>query len=156
MWPNRRRTPRPATIWLRRETRENRNCTKSDKLGAIQKDDSFYSSTESLYQSISTNTKISGSLKGAYTLGASVDAVTNNVASGETEVQGLSLNLKAYSLSSALTKDCINNKPLVEELVKDFDFWKKYGFPVVVHGRKVIKIIFVWYMQENTTVLLYK
>ena len=96
-------------------------CIKTDKLGAIQKDESFYKSTESIYQSISSNTKVSGSLKGVYTIGASVDALTNNVASGEIEVQGLSLNLKAYSMSSALTKDCINKKPLTKGIVEAFE-----------------------------------
>ncbi|XP_020896890.1 DELTA-thalatoxin-Avl2a isoform X2 [Exaiptasia diaphana] len=127
-------------------------CTKTDKLGAIQKDDSFYSSTESLYNSISTNTKVSGSLKGTYTLGASVDAVTNNIASSETEVQGLSLNIRAYSLSSALKKDCINKKSLVKDLVEAFEAlpskvdqpwkitsWKQYKVFLSKYGSHFVK-----------------
>ena len=128
------------------------DCTKTDKLAAIQKDDSYYSSTESIYQSISTNTKVSGSLKGAYTLGASVEAVTNNVASGETNIQGMSLNLKAYALSSALKKDCIINKPLVKSFVKDFEAlpkkveqpwklssWRKYNAFLKKYGSHFVR-----------------
>jgi len=96
-------------------------CTRTDKSGTTSKDDTFYSDTESLYSSISSNSKIDASVKGPYTLGASVSAVTNNIVSGNTEVSGLSLNLKAQSISHALSKDCINNNKLSKELIKDFE-----------------------------------
>lgn len=96
-------------------------CTVTDKLGTTSKDDTFYSSTESLYKSLSSDTKVSGDANGAYTLGASVSAVTNNIVSGNTEVTGTSLNLKALTYSHALKKECINDKPLAKSLIKDFE-----------------------------------
>jgi len=96
-------------------------CTTTDKSGTTSKDDTFYSDTESLYSSVSSNSKIDASLKSPFTLGASVSAVTNNIVSGNTEVSGLSLNLKAQSISHALSKDCINNNELSKELIKDFE-----------------------------------
>nr|Q76DT2.1 RecName: Full=DELTA-thalatoxin-Avl2a; Short=DELTA-TATX-Avl2a; AltName: Full=Toxin AvTX-60A; Short=Av60A; Flags: Precursor [Actineria villosa]BAD04943.1 AvTX-60A [Actineria villosa] len=127
-------------------------CTVTTTLGTIERDDSFYNSTESLYQSVASSTKISGSLKGAYTLGVSVAAVTNNIASSEEEVQGLSLNLKAYSMSSILKKNCVNTKPLSKDLVSDFEAldseitkpwklssWKKYKVLLEKYGSHIVK-----------------
>lgn len=96
-------------------------CTETGKLGTISKDDSFYSSTKSLYQLVKTNTGVGGSLEGPYTLGASVSAVTNNMASDETQIQGVSLDLQAFSMSTELRTDCINKKPLAKELIEYFE-----------------------------------
>jgi hypothetical protein len=127
-------------------------CTETDDVGVTQRDDTFYTNTESLYKSISTNTKISANLEGAYTLGASVEAVTNNIASENTEVSGTSLNLKQTSKDRSLKKDCINSQPLDEVLLKDLDglereikepwqtrSWEKFKVFLEKHGSHVVK-----------------
>jgi len=96
-------------------------CVVSDKLGITSKDDTYYTDTESLYSSISTDSKIEASLTGAYTLGTSVQAVTNNIASANKEVSGLSLNLKASSVSHELKKECINSASLSKQFLEDFE-----------------------------------
>nr|P58912.2 RecName: Full=DELTA-alicitoxin-Pse2b; Short=DELTA-ALTX-Pse2b; AltName: Full=Toxin PsTX-60B; Short=PTX60B; Flags: Precursor [Phyllodiscus semoni]BAF46273.1 sea anemone toxin PsTX-60B [Phyllodiscus semoni] len=127
-------------------------CTTDNKLGTIQKDDTFYSNTESLYNSVASNSKIEPSLKGPFTLGTSVGAVTNNIVSEKSEIQGLSLNLKAYSMIHALKQDCINKKPLAKDLVSDFEAldrevkkpwlkpsWRKYKVFLEKFGTHIVR-----------------
>jgi len=95
-------------------------CILTDKVATIEDDSTFFSSTESLYQAVGTETKVDASLKGTYTLGASVSAVTNNIASENTQVSGLSLIIKSENRIEGLKKDCINYLPLSERFMKDF------------------------------------
>lgn len=130
-------------------------CTVTNDVGRTLKDDTFYSNTESLYKSVSTNSKIGASLKGPYTLGASLAAVTNNIVSGNTEISGISLDLKAYSKDHSLKKDCINRQPLDKELLEDFEglekeikrpwlsrSWRRYKVFLQKHGSHVVNKVF--------------
>lgn len=127
-------------------------CTLTDSVGTTEKDDTFYSSTKSLYSSLSSKTNVGGDMKSEYTFGASVSGVTDKSASESTEISGVSLNLKALSLSTALKQECINDKPLSKKLVKDFEdldkeiknphksqSWRKYKVFLQKYGSHIVK-----------------
>lgn len=72
------------------------DCAVTDKVQRTQKDDTYFSSTKSLYSSLASTTNVNANINSAYTFGASVGAVTNNIVSGNyrdfrtfTESQGL-------------------------------------------------------------------
>ena len=127
-------------------------CILTSSAGVFQKDSSYYKDTKSLYTAVSTSTNIDASLKGPYTMEASVSAVTNNLAANDGEVSGSSLNLKAYSKDHTLTKDCINSQPLNKEFEADFKrlgkeikkpwvrrSWRHYRIFVEKFGSHVVK-----------------
>lgn len=144
-----------------------------------RKDESFYSSTKDIYSAISTDTDIDLSLKGEFTMGASVRAVTNNLVSSHSQVRGNSLELFTQTIEASLTQDCINTKPLHKAFLEDFKklpkvvsrpwlqnswweyqmFLKKYGSHVVdtvLSGSSIYQYAFARadssYSQRNFTV----
>lgn len=154
-------------------------CIIEQAVGRTERYDSYYSSTEALYQAVSSDTKISASLKGAYTLGASVAAVTNNIVAGNSEVSGTSINIKAYTKDFVLKRACINTQKLNSQFLKDFEglekevkqpwlsqswlkylvFFKKYGSHVVsqvMSGSSINQYVFAKssqkYSQHDFTV----
>ena len=143
-------TARGATIFASLPSK----CVVKEKVGVDRKDESFYSTTKALYSAISTDTNIDFSLKGEFTMGASLRAVTNNLAVKNARISGNSLILYAESSDFSISQDCINGQQLDQNLIKDFKLlnkaiqepwlrqsWERYRIFLKKYGSHVVSTV---------------
>lgn len=129
-------------------------CIVEESTGNYRKEENFYKSTKSLYSAISTNTGIELNLQGQFTMGASIQAVTNNVASKDSMISGSSLQMYAESKESSLSRDCINDLKFKSNFIEDFrklnkiiqkpwlkQSWRHYKSFLKKYGSHVVKTI---------------
>jgi len=94
-------------------------CFKSVEVRGMTDMRSTFSNIDTFYSKLSTDTAVSASLKGAYTMGATVNAKTGSISSGQTEVQGTSIDVYTVTNSTYLDANCYksNDSELIDELV---------------------------------------
>lgn len=80
-----------------------------------------YENTASFYQSVTTETSISGELQGDFTMGVTLEATTKNVAGSTKRVSGFTY--KAYSQASVDYQDakCVEGLSLDDGLIQSFE-----------------------------------
>ena len=94
-------------------------CVDVNRESRNRRDRTFFQESESFYQYVSTSTGISTSLKGEFTMGTTLSTASDNIASLNTSVSGISLdiyNLKDYVV---LHPDCVNSLDLSPSLLDD-------------------------------------
>lgn len=131
-----------------------KKCIIETSVGVDRKDESFYSTTKALYSAISTDTDVDLSLKGEFTMGASLRAVTNSLAIKDSHISGNSLKLYAESKDYSLSMDCINGYKLNKNFINDFkklnnniktpwlkNSWQQYAVFLKKYGSHAVKTI---------------
>jgi hypothetical protein len=97
-------------------------CIRStNKLPAIQTLKRYYENTASFYQSVSTETSISGELQSDYTMSATLHATTKSAAGSKNRVSGYAY--QAYSQVSIDYQDakCVEEFNLDDALIQSFE-----------------------------------
>ena len=78
----------------------------SNKTGII----TFFKSSESFYQYLSTDTEISGTIKGSYTMGFTLGVKSKSISGGELQAKGSTLDLYSLKDTTTFSQDCQNTK----------------------------------------------
>ena len=79
----------------------------------------FYEHSKSFYQHVSVSTGLSASLEGPFTMGTTLSIASDSIASLQTNVSGLSLDVYATKDYAVLSQDCVNSQKLSPELLLD-------------------------------------
>ena len=129
-------------------------CFKRQKLHYSGSNFDYYKSTKSFYKHMAAAAGLEASLESTFTLGATLNSVIQKTESKESEVSGLTLNVRALTEKILVKKDCLDNvetSTLTKRLVKDFEnlplafahpwvanSWKAYNVFLETYGSHVI------------------
>ena len=97
------------------------NCIKSQQLHRIQDTDTYYANTESFYSALSTQTSISADLRGAFTMGATLDATTKSISENKRTVSGVTLDIHSAKSVEYLEATCAHQLFLHDNVRKSFE-----------------------------------
>ena len=98
-----------------------KNCIQSIDVPELVDTQTFFKNTETLYSSITSSTSVSAELKGDYTLGVSLDAVTSHVSGSNRTVSGSTIMTYAYRNVNFITQDCLRQGVLRSNFKSDFE-----------------------------------
>ncbi|XP_032239538.2 DELTA-alicitoxin-Pse2b-like [Nematostella vectensis] len=82
--------------------------------------DLYFSNTREAYNFLNTDTKISASLEGKYSMKASLDAVTSSISSSSEEIKGLVVRVEDRSAHAGLRKGCLHEIKFKQRFLRDF------------------------------------
>ena len=80
----------------------------------------YFKSTETFYEYLSTKTGISAKYQGEFTMKTTLDVTTKSISGGSLQVSGLSLDIYALKESMVFSQHCINTLPLSKAFLADF------------------------------------
>jgi len=98
-------------------------CFKSAEVGLLTDMRSTFSNIDTFYNKLSVDSGVSASLKGVFTMGATVNAKTGSISAGQTQVHGTSIDVYMVSNTTYLDADCYkgSDSELIDELVAQLD-----------------------------------
>ena len=98
------------------------SCLHKHPKGTSQRNVHYYRTTEEVFQMITSNTGLAGSLSGENTIEATLNVITSYLTVSEKNVTGMSLDMQDVHTTVDLTQDCLTdtNNLLSESLLRDF------------------------------------
>ena len=127
-------------------------CLKTHKLHRNVDTDVFFSSTSSFYNRLSTHTSISADLKGAFTMGTTLDVTTQSISEDKRTVAGVTLDVHAARSVDYLEKSCSHELVLNENVRKSFEnlpltisepwmqsSWREYMIFLNTYGSHIVR-----------------
>ena len=128
------------------------NCMQSTDVPELEDTQAFFKNTETLYSSITSSTSVSAELKGDYTLGVTLDAVTSHVSGSNRTVSGSTIMTYAYKNVNFITQDCLRQGQLRSNFKNDFErlsavvtnphldsSWAGYESLLTIYGSHLVK-----------------
>ena len=129
-------------------------CFKKEKLHYTGSNFDYYASTKAFYSKMALRAGLDTSLESDFTLGATLSSVVQKTESKESQISGMSLNIRALTEKFLVTKDCFRNEELStlsKNLVEDFErlpmtiskpwlanSWKAYSVFLETYGSHVV------------------
>ena len=80
----------------------------------------YFKSTETFYEYLSTKTGISAKYQGEFTMKTTLKATTKSISGGTLRVSGLTYDIYALKESMVFSQHCINTLPLSKAFLDDF------------------------------------
>ena len=143
------------------------NCFKRQKLHYSGSNFDYYASTKSFYKHIAAAAGLEASLESSFTLGTTLNSVIRKTESKESQVSGMTLNVRALTEKILVKKDCLDNvetSTLTKRFVKDFEnlplvfkhpmlanSWKAYNVFLETYGSHVITSVTRGASMKQTT-----
>jgi len=132
-------------------------CFEKKKLHKTGSNYEYYASTKDFYSKMAGGAGLDASLQSSFTLGTTLSSVWKKTESKESQISGMSLNIRALTEKFLVTKDCFQNKELSalsKNLVEDFErlpmtiskpwlanSWKAYGVFLETYGSHVVTTV---------------
>ncbi|XP_028408765.1 DELTA-thalatoxin-Avl2a-like [Dendronephthya gigantea] len=96
------------------------SCVKDVERPVTRQDRTFFQSSESFYQYVSTQTDVSAKLIGSFTMGTTLKVVSKSVSSSSHESSGLTIDIFSIKNAKVVSSQCQNTLPLSKEFLEDF------------------------------------
>ena len=129
-------------------------CFTKKKLHYTGSNYDYYASTKAFYSKMAVGAGLDASLQSSFTLGATLSSVVQQAESKESQVSGMSLNIRALTEKLLVSKDCFHNEEistLSNNFLKDFkrlpmtiskpwlaNSWKAYSVFLNKYGSHVV------------------
>ena len=129
-------------------------CFTKKKLHYTGSNYDYYASTKAFYSKMAVGAGLDASLQSSFTLGATLSSVVQQAESKESQVSGMSLNIRALTEKLLVSKDCFHNEEistLSNNFLKDFkrlpmtiskpwlaNSWKDYSVFLNKYGSHVV------------------
>ena len=84
----------------------------------------YYANTKAFYSKMGIATNLDASLQSAFNLGATLSGLIQTASSKQSNVSGMSLNVRAFTEKVIVAKDCLiddQNSKLLERFVRNFE-----------------------------------
>ena len=127
-------------------------CLKTQTLHRNVDRDVYYSSTSSFYNHLSTQTSISADLKGAFTMGTTLDVTTQSISENKRTISGVTLDVHAARSVEYLEKSCSHELVLNENVRRSFEnlpptisepwmqsSWREYMIFLNTYGSHIVR-----------------
>lgn len=105
-------------------------CYKDvQEMKVTQEFETMYSSTPEFYNSVAREVGISPLLKGKFTMGVTLNKMTNFLSSGSVQIKGMSIEISTYVKSTFLDENCFKSSKteFTDDFMKLFD-----SLPVII------------------------
>ena len=105
-------------------------CYKDvQEMKVTQEFETMYSSTPEFYNSVAREVGISPLLKGKFTMGVTLNKMTNFLSSGSVQIKGMSIEIATYVKSTFLDENCFKSSKteFTDDFMKLFD-----SLPVII------------------------
>ena len=94
-----------------------RDCYINSTQSELNTKMSYYSNTESIFKSLATDTGLSGDMTTSFSLGASLDTVTQNIDGSRRKVSGMTLKVYAYEKKISFNRQCMVTEGILDRSV---------------------------------------
>jgi hypothetical protein len=125
-----------------------KDCYVESRPAELNTQMSYYLNTESVYKSLTTETGLSGDMTTSFTLGASLDALTQNIDGSRRKVSGMTVKIYAYEQKIAFDRSCMIAEDILDRSVaaafeklpevvnnpEQLSSWSQYATFLTAHG----------------------
>lgn len=131
------------------------SCVEAVGRPVTRQERSFFKSSESFYRYVSTKTGVSATLKGSFTMGTTLDVVSQAVTGNSHQASGLTIDIVSIKDARIVSSYCQNTLPFSERFLADFlklpvriknpnskNDWRSYNSFLQKYGSHIVKEIY--------------